>query len=905
MNMKNYTNNMSEEKIKLLCQILSAASFKRFFQENPKVFSKIRPGFRPNSLKNGEVIALVAKNIDDSLLNNFVNDHTQKILEKIESAIEQMPDKDRITAIADALQKSPFNEQPDLYFDLQYLRYSDEEIAKIKECMLQLQENDIADEPDTVTEKTETESAYAEKLQRKLQFAEDQIERNKAEYLQKVDSLNAEKQNVEMELAELKKRVQYADEEDTFEIPTDYEYMSLCEATEEDSQGNSWYYRRADIKSDGTIAEFFFDEEQPWYFENRNRILIKDGLLEEGKVGIWGWSSSIRDTDPSKDYVVSRYYPNLVPTEVILLHDCSNIEELIKKLKEGININSTSNKMLLCYLNADGDYTGLLCTNSSFDSTAFGQRLKSEIVELPQYCIKRRNTVRLFNSTQYINNLHLGVPEKIKFVKDPFDVVRTIISNRNSWATFKQKGKTRSEWKNVKEFLEQMDTIPLIQELAGALHCSEIEAEETLEKFIEEAETYIDGQSIEDQVLLATLAVNPELMTRCKTLVREDWEKENQSVLEEAHQQLEIVQRKKSSVDLDLKSEQGKVEKLKASLAQIELEIEDKKKLASDVELEVQNRIEEAQKNAAKFIAEMAFAPQSNPLTTVANKETSTRGNSRYMAGVKIPQIKLEEDIDWKGELDTIEDNLIEAGVAVVYARQLATYLYSAYLSPAHVSVMLIGPNAEDITDAFSCAILGKTANVLDCEGDYDHESVVRSQSGESKIVKIKNPFENHWISRLSSMVNTSDVFYMAVYPFPEDVQIEPKSVFNYFLPICTELFVDRTATGKYVAGNKTDEFIEYPVKTAFKRSSKFNSLLHMPQITGNRIQSVIDNQHIMLEVDEKNIDSDILFAYLPYAYTTMQLPVVLELLEDTEGDRNNISSELRRAVMSLYGQSE
>lgn len=74
-------------------------------------------------------------------------------------------------------------------------------------------------------------------------------------------------------------------------------------------------------------------------------------------------------------------------------------------------------------------------------------------------------------------------------------------------------------------------------------------------------------------------------------------------------------------------------------------------------------------------------------------------------------QIKEDIDEDWNMTLDSIEDELIEAGVMATFARPMAAYLYSAYLIGS--DLLLTGPNAEAIAQAFSCAVTGKLAQKL------------------------------------------------------------------------------------------------------------------------------------------------------------------------------------------------
>ena len=47
-------------------------------------------------------------------------------------------------------------------------------------------------------------------------------------------------------------------------------------------------------------------------------------------------------------------------------------------------------------------------------------------------------------------------------------------------------------------------------------------------------------------------------------------------------------------------------------------------------------------------------------------------------------------------------------------------------------------------------------------------------------------------------ILSQKDIFYVATHPYAEDIQVEPKNLYGFMLPLFTEFFVDEIATGKY-----------------------------------------------------------------------------------------------------------
>lgn len=62
----------------------------------------------------------------------------------------------------------------------------------------------------------------------------------------------------------------------------------------------------------------------------------------------------------------------------------------------------------------------------------------------------------------------------------------------------------------------------MTEEVEEKLNCSSVEAQKMLEDYLENINCYIDGNTIEDQVILSALYSNEELMKRCKSLIMVD-----------------------------------------------------------------------------------------------------------------------------------------------------------------------------------------------------------------------------------------------------------------------------------------------------------------------------------------------------------------------------------------------
>ena len=105
---------------------------------------------------------------------------------------------------------------------------------------------------------------------------------------------------------------------------------------------------------------------------------------------------------------------------------------------------------------------------------------------------------------------------------------------------------------------------------------------------------------------------------------------------------------------------------------------------------------------------------------------------------------------------------------------------------------MLVGSNGRRIADAFSIALNGSTAATFDCAAVNCLDDLNIVSSSPDPIVAVLNPFAPNFIAYLPELLNIEGKFFIALYPFIEDLRLEPRSFFNYFTPVFTELIFDQ-----------------------------------------------------------------------------------------------------------------
>ena len=196
-------------------------------------------------------------------------------------------------------------------------------------------------------------------------------------------------------------------------------------------------------------------------------------------------------------------------------------------------------------------------------------------------------------------------------------------------------------------------------------------------------------------------------MERCKDLITDDWQEENRQKIDEADRSILQKTEQIEALSAKISTIENNIDNLTKTKERIEQEIHEKEKLAVDVRKNVDIIITKAQEHAAEFIASMAFVNTTGKISASVEKGSI----SCFTSGITILSEQVEEYEDWKDLIDNLSDNLEKAGVCSKHSKSFAAFLFSAYLN--QLPLLLAGPNAMEIADAFSVTINGNTAGTL------------------------------------------------------------------------------------------------------------------------------------------------------------------------------------------------
>ena len=890
-----YLSLLNDDEKKELCELISGKYFKEEFIKNPELFQKVKKGFRAQNLSEDEALKTIVKNIDKPFVEAFINELVSKLLKIIDENIEKRiseynKDKtsDQDIALVASILSSPFENNIEMYLKLNEKCDDDRNklLCKIAEDMKLRHENNeklknLEDENRTLNEKlNKIQSEYEQKEQDistlKLSLTEAQNE------IAKLQAESAATDNLDL--------LSQFDDTDTSLLPVadEDQIVSLCEL--ESDLGGKRLNRHADLDNDGCYHIFQKDEDMPAYFTNRRKIIYKNGPARDGFHGIWTWSAQPNLNDPSKDYVSSDYSQYLDAIEVYTIPGASDLDGLISILKNGITFQPHSNKVIFAFV-AKGQYTGVLCETEKLATENDKTTFADDCIEVPVYKFSSNDILSLNNDLTFYKKAFAGIPSELYQLKSKLEIVKNIVVKSFSWSVHKARGVNRNDYKAFKDLLETIPDDNTISDIEKACHCSNDKANKLLNEFKNTALQYINGETIEDDILRSVLSVSPELQESIKNRLRSDWEKENKEQLDELRQ--------------ENAEEQKILEKARQEEKRLIDSIADKKKLAKDVEAAVDERIQEARRNAADFIASMAFA---QPVQAVIAEHAATAdAPSRPVAASSPYQVfpasgdfrHIKAHHTWGDVLHTAATELQNAGVAGKYANGLAAFLCASYIEKQ--PVLLAGPNAIEITQAFSAAVTDHKYGRLCCDGSYSSQAIEEIGADDETIVLINNLIAGGWMNRIPEILSRKNIFYIITHPYAEDIQVEPKSLYGFMLPLFTELFVDKKASGQYSGGYFADNF-SYSVSDAATNEAEGLSQpglmqLGLTPLVRNRISKILSTMHNIYT--DTAADEEFMFALFPIAYATLNIGKITDLSKSVQISES-LNDDLQSLISSL-----
>lgn len=633
---------------------------------------------------------------------------------------------------------------------------------------------------------------------------------------------------------------------DAISTNEEYPYTSLCRVRNFNKKGAGVLRRLADINGDEIYLSF--DSASPAH----NILYDNNCKVTTNFIGIWGWRPEPNINPNGNDFIISKLYTDKLPIEIILLPNCKNEDDLKLCLSEGVECDLSSGKALIAYPTEHYTYCGVLCFDKSFELVGTEKKVKALTLGLFEV---RVQDIIYVDEKIFYSKLNLGTAKKIVHMKDLTTFIKEKIISRAVWSSFKDRV-TKKDLVAFREFLSNFTTEEFYNEIAREYLCSIEEIRPKIDNFIRDVDKYFQNETFDEELFTAVIKNCPQLLEKCQSIAKEKWRIDNKQIINQIESKISALKHSLEEQNKISKELEQEIVDRQSTLDKIMVDIESKKQLASEVEIKVAQKIEAAKTNVADFICEMAFI--NNQVGGVQSAQAITE-NKNYLPGQVIESEHVQENKDLKEFVGTLDTELGLQGIANEYVLSFAAYLCAAYKNK--ILLLLAGPNGRDIADAFSVSLNGKTAAVFDCAKVNFFSDLNICRDSEDEVIAVLNPFAPNFVAYLPELINIENKVIFAIYPFVEDLRIEPRSLYNYFLPVLTELIVDKRPA--------RDFDLKYSNENIKVELKKNYSPDRVPISAEKRIKKLVQDAQKILEANfEKDfIQQSVLFARFPLAY--------------------------------------
>lgn len=690
----------------------------------------------------------------------------------------------------------------------------------------------------------------------------------------------------------------YISPEPPYDPPkVDNQIVSIFNIAKQDSNAGlqTWLFRLADV-SDNTIKLFTPDENNNSFSKRKKFILFNsEGREKEGMVQLYTWTFSENYKDPTKDHIDSVRNYFCKPIEVCICESVSTFEEIIYLIKKGITYIPVFERVLFsCKPINDDYYTAILCDKSDLVISEGEITFAKSVTRVKKYLINVDDIISLDSKNIKLYK-YIGIPTHGEYVllNDPIQITKNIILNRASWRFGKTIGFERRQWQEIKSYLTEMPIKSLLDIIAEECVCTPEQAQTYINTLVEKADTLLNTEDVSAELLEGFIKNDEALRSYCFEHLKEEWEKDNEAIVLHANNHLKSLQSKFSQLESELADLSHEKENLLSEVSKLEEDVKAKEKIAEEVTRKITDKIDSARKNAADFIAEMSFMPQ--PLSTVSNP-----GCDIYLHEGSIRFSKKHEVIEYSDIQELIENvlesALLDCGVDDRISYGFAAFLLSAYSQ--RIPIMLSGVNSLDIAAALSVSLDSQVPMVFDCPEAFSYQLLKDVVTCNSNIVIISGILNSSWLNHISEL-KADDKYFIFISSFAEDLKIEPVSLWNYVVPILTELLVTGSATSFNVSGNGTPDILN---DLEFDKDNKkiksferaINKYAHSSRLLTNQlIEILLGVSEIIKDNDIQKIE--ILCAYFPSAYLSNNADSLLELINQKSGVlKEDMSSQMR-----------
>ena len=267
-----------------------------------------------------------------------------------------------------------------------------------------------------------------------------------------------------------------------------------------------------------------------------------------------------------------------------------------------------------------------------------------------------------------------------------------------------------------------------------------------------------------------------------------------------------------------------------------------------------------------------------------------------------------------ENNFDSVVQNLCQnnENAAVVnknIAQLLACFLF--VIENYKVPLLLLGPHSEHLIKSFTYGAFNKGYSELTFGNQFNGIEFKQALDNCGQFVLINNIFSSSFSENslyLAHCCEGKNIFWQ--YPFYEDLQVQPKSLFHFAYPFITELFVEVIPYATSLSfGTQRLEFDMYQAYSIY--SDKFElpdfQELGLSKLQISTIKSIVNETHdLHVELEKAGIcthmtniqratNIELLFGLIPFCICLGKQALLNKYLDD-----DNVLPEIK-ANLKLF----
>ncbi|MCH3949586.1 MAG: hypothetical protein LKE33_01425 [Acidaminococcus sp.] len=632
----------------------------------------------------------------------------------------------------------------------------------------------------------------------------------------------------------------------------------------DDTTNKCHFYRLADIENN-TIKlppdDLSLNEIQEWKFRKRIFTDPNDKHSNpDGHLGVWKWSVD------EYGRVRSYYDEGIHLNEIIILKNVNSIQELTKQLCNGISYSKYNDiTKIVCFNSYDGKYEGVVCTSNDYSIKTGKLILNDDIYTLPYYSFLSDAIIQVgsekFNNDylfyRYIEDIvsrqYIPTRELQEFIK--MQLIEMCSNKRIIAGEL-----TRKEGQKLREYIKRIPKASLYEKIKSIYRIEEDKAIDAVDEILASLNSQLIIPTPDTELVDEIIETHDVLRNSIEKRIKEKY----QAKFTQEEQNLNELSEKANAISSQIKDLEKRKQDLEASIS------EDEKKQS-----EQENKM--SQDSATKFLpAESAY------LSTFESKSK--------LAG---------ENKTWDDEVLQFASMLEKIGFCDAYSEPFAALIYNAVFN-VQKPILLIGPRAECIAEAFSNIVFTKPSYYFPIRQDFLNKmnSIVSSYEG---VFNISGLFESNIAAHIDQLQCDLKHVIFLTHPFIEDLTLLPKSINNYVITLYTEPFIkswETDITYERFTRNKNFEPFE------FESSEQFSAKEYILQNNSGVNYLFTDALSKLVKgICKMRYDSNLLSMlmlglYLPYFYMIGKSQDLIEIINQS----GKVSRETKEYIQGFIG---